>query len=138
MKKDRHIPAQSIRERVEIKSIRPPALEIGKRKVFAEVDLGFDKEAAIEQAKRCLTCGTTVPSVVFRREMPKKQIVPWNSNKALELWQKRHPDTEEDLPDVFTDISEVIRPSDDIRGRKELLLKAKNIEELMDCTTDDE
>ena len=86
---------------------------------------------------RC-NCGTTVPSVVFKREMPKKQIVPWDFNKALELWQKRHPDIGEQLPDVFTDISEVIRPSEDIRGRKELILKAKNTEELMNCTTDDE
>ncbi len=138
LKKDRHTPARSIRERVEIRSMRSPVLEVGKRNVFKEVDLGFDKEAAIKQAERCLNCGTTVPSVVFKREMSKKQIVPWDAKRALELWQKRHSATGEPLPDVFTDISDVIAPSEDIRGRKELILKAKNVEELMDCTTDDE
>ena len=39
--------------------------------------------------------------MVFKREMPKKQIIPWDANKALELWQKRHSDTGEPLPDVF-------------------------------------
>ncbi|MFC1846307.1 FAD-dependent oxidoreductase [Chloroflexota bacterium] len=138
LKKDRHPPVQSMRESIEIKSIRPPVLEASGKRVFTEVNLGFDREAAIDQAKRCLNCGATVPSVVFKREMPKKQIIPWDANRALELWQKRHSATGEQLPDVFTDISDVVAPSEDIRGRKELILKAKNTEELMDLTTDDE
>ncbi|MFC1905460.1 FAD-dependent oxidoreductase [Chloroflexota bacterium] len=138
LRKDRHIPVRSMRERVEIKSIRPLALEVGHREAFIEVELSFDKEAATEQANRCLACGTTVPSVVFKRETPKKKIIPWDSNKAIDLWQKRHPNTGEQLPDIFTDISDVIQDSGDIRGRKNLILKAKNIEEFMNCTTDDE
>ena len=34
-----------------------PALELQKRKGFAEVELGFDEKAAVEEAKRCLNCG---------------------------------------------------------------------------------
>jgi len=34
-----------------------PTLELEKRKGFVEVDLGFDEETAIEEAKRCLNCG---------------------------------------------------------------------------------
>ena len=34
-----------------------PTLELQKRKGFAEVELGFDEKAAIEEAKRCLNCG---------------------------------------------------------------------------------
>ncbi len=34
-----------------------PLLESGERRSFAEVELGFDEEAAIGEAKRCLNCG---------------------------------------------------------------------------------
>jgi heterodisulfide reductase subunit A len=33
-----------------------PVLELDKRQGFAEVELGFDEEMAIEEAKRCLSC----------------------------------------------------------------------------------
>jgi len=33
-----------------------PTLELGKRKGFDEVELGFDEKAAVEEAKRCLNC----------------------------------------------------------------------------------
>ena len=85
-----------------------------------------------------MRCGSTIPAVVFRSVDPKKQIVPWNSEAALELWQKRHPDNGEALPDIFTEISEVTQVPEDIVGRNKLVLKAKNTEELMFYTTDDE
>ena len=34
-----------------------PTLDVNKRGGFAEVELGFDEKAAIEEAKRCLNCG---------------------------------------------------------------------------------
>jgi len=34
-----------------------PTLELGQRREFAEVELGFDEKTAIEEAKRCLNCG---------------------------------------------------------------------------------
>ena len=34
-----------------------PVLEPGKREGFSEVELGFDEETAIAEAKRCLNCG---------------------------------------------------------------------------------
>ena len=33
-----------------------PTLEVGKRKGFDEVELGFDEKTAVEEAKRCLNC----------------------------------------------------------------------------------
>jgi heterodisulfide reductase subunit A len=33
-----------------------PTLELGKRKGFDEVELGFDEKTAVEEAKRCLNC----------------------------------------------------------------------------------
>lgn len=80
----------------------------------------------------------TKPSVVFKPVDPKRQIVTYNPARALELWQKRHPDNGEALPDVLADATEVTRDSSDIMGRKELKLKPQNAEELMFYTTDDE
>jgi ferredoxin len=34
-----------------------PVLQAEKRKGFAEVELGFDEETALEEARRCLSCG---------------------------------------------------------------------------------
>jgi len=138
LKQGRRPPAKIVRERVEIKSARPPVLEVGKRKALVEVNLGFDEKTAIEQANRCLNCGVTMPAIVFKPADPKKQIIPWDYKIALELWQKRHPDNGEPLPDIFTEISEVTQVPEDIIGRNKLVLKAKNTEELMFYTTDDE
>jgi len=49
----------------------------------------------------------TKPAVVFKPTDPKKQVVPWDSNRALELWQKRQPHNGEPLPGIFTEISNV-------------------------------
>lgn len=138
LKQGRYLPAKSARQMVEIKSQQPPVLNIKKRKSFAEVNLGFNKDAAIEQANRCLNCGETVPSVVFKREMPKKQIVPWDFKRALDLWQKRHPANGKPLPDVFRKTSDVTQLSEQFGGRNKLILKAKCAEELMVSTMDDE
>ncbi len=138
LKQGRRPLAKRVRERTGIKSTRPPVLAVGERKGFVEVNLGFDEKTAIEQANRCLNCGVTMPAVVFKPVDPKKQIIPWDSERALELWQERHPDNGEPLPDIFAEVSEVTQFPEDIIGRKDLVLKAKNTEELMFYTTDDE
>jgi hypothetical protein len=138
LKQGRRPPARSVGKRVEIKSARPPVLGIGKRKAFIEVNLGFDEKTAIEQANRCLNCGVTLPAIVFKPADPKKQIISWDSERALELWQKRHADDGEPLPDIFAEISDITQVPEDIIGRGQLVLKAKNTEELMFYTTDDE
>ena len=49
-------------EEVSKAGVRPkarhsmPTLELGKRKGFDEVELGFDEKTAVEEAKRCLNC----------------------------------------------------------------------------------
>jgi NADPH-dependent glutamate synthase beta subunit-like oxidoreductase len=138
LKQGRQLPTKSAKGVTEIKSKRSPVIDMKKRKAFAEVALGFSKDLAMEQSDYCLNCGKTVPSVVFKREMPKKQIVPWDFKKALELWQKRHPASGEPLPDVFKNMSDVTQSSEQFGGRKKLVLKAKTVEELMIYTTDDE
>lgn len=80
----------------------------------------------------------THPAVVFKPVQPKKPVVPWDYQKALKLWQKRHPDNGQWLPDIFEDASEVTQPLDNLIGRNRLVLKAQNTRELMWRTMDDE
>jgi len=58
----RPVPLERVKEvskdGVEIKSRHAmPVLGSGERQGFTEVELGFDEEAAIEEARRCLNCG---------------------------------------------------------------------------------
>ncbi|MBW1997229.1 MAG: FAD-dependent oxidoreductase [Deltaproteobacteria bacterium] len=139
IEKQRRRPPPSQRKRVEKRSPRPPSLAKEMRKTFKEVNLGFDKETAVAQASQCVKCGTLLPSVVIKREDPKKQVVPWDPVRALELWQKRHAENGERLPDIFPDVPAVIEsPEHGMIGRNRLVLKARSVEELMFFTTDDE
>ena len=105
---------------------------------FSPIDELREKYGNLRQLEDMPKDSITRPAVVFKPVDPKKQIISWDCKRALELWQKRHPDNSELLPDVFTEISDVTQVSKDIIGRNELVLKAKNTEELMFYTTDDE
>lgn len=80
----------------------------------------------------------TRPAAVFKPAEPKKQIIPYDSGRALKLWQQRHPDGSEVLPDVFTDLSEVAGDSGDAVARNRLVLKPANTAEHNFYTMDDE
>jgi anaerobic dimethyl sulfoxide reductase subunit B (iron-sulfur subunit) len=80
----------------------------------------------------------TRPAVVFKPADQKQDVVPWDSKRALELWQKRHSEDGRPLPDLFQDMEEVTNSPTDIVGRNKLVLKAKDSEELMYYTTDNE
>jgi anaerobic dimethyl sulfoxide reductase subunit B len=80
----------------------------------------------------------TLPAVVFKPADPRIPVLPWDSSKALKLWQKRQPHQGELLPDIFTLESEVTEAPQDIIGRNRLVLKAKNSIELKYYTTDNE
>jgi len=80
----------------------------------------------------------TNPAVVLKPVDPQKQVVPWDSRRALELWRKRQPHKGEPLPDIFAETSDVTQVPEDIVGRNRLVLKATTIKELMYYTTDDE
>jgi anaerobic dimethyl sulfoxide reductase subunit B (iron-sulfur subunit) len=84
------------------------------------------------------TPSITRPAVIWKPMDFKKQIVPWDWKKALQLWQKRHPDNGEELPQVFDDIDYVTRDSRDLAGRTRLILKLEKVEDQIFFTTDDE
>ncbi|MFC2021269.1 4Fe-4S dicluster domain-containing protein [Chloroflexota bacterium] len=82
----------------------------------------------------------TDPNIVFIPSEPKKkQVISWDADKALGLWQKRQPDqADEPLPDVFESISGVTEMPSNIVGRNRLVLKPRDAEELIFYTSDDE
>lgn len=80
----------------------------------------------------------TRPAVVFKPADPKKRIVSWDSERVLDLWQKREPHSNEPLPDVFYTKTDLTKDHQDIIGRNKLVLKAKNSVEQKYYTTDDE
>ncbi len=126
------------RNTVQVKTALEPTVESNNRDSFVEVRQAFDKNVVMEQAERCLHCGSTVPSVIFKRESPKKPVIPWDAGKALKLWQKRCPDGVDPLPDVFTSVSGATADSALFGGRKELVLKPETGEARLFYTTDDE
>jgi anaerobic dimethyl sulfoxide reductase subunit B (iron-sulfur subunit) len=105
---------------------------------FGPINELREKWGTLRQLEEMPEASITAPAVVFKPADPKKQIVAWDYNKALKLWQKRQPDNGEPLPDIFHEITDVTQISEDITGRNRLVLKAKNNEELMFRTMDDE
>jgi len=137
---DRRVIPSSAKQRVEKKSAacghRPADL---RRSDFCEISLGFSADDFQEQSGRCLHCGTMQPSAVIRRETPKRVIVPWDPREALTLWSKRHPEDGEALPDVISDIEEVLDPDEaPVFCRGKLNLKARTSREKLLNTMDDE
>ena len=104
---------------------------------FGPVDELESKYGNLKRLEDMPKASITNPAIVFKAAEPKTQIIVWNSDKALELWQKREV-KDEPLPDVFAKISDVTDVPENIIGRNRLVLKAKNSAELMYYTTDDE
>jgi anaerobic dimethyl sulfoxide reductase subunit B (iron-sulfur subunit) len=80
----------------------------------------------------------TLPSVVFKAHDPKKAILSWDVKKAMEHWKKRGPHAPPDAPALFSSLEEFSRISPGTIGRDRLVLKAKNVEEFMYYTTDND
>jgi len=80
----------------------------------------------------------TRPSVVFKSSNSKKQIIPWNAEKALNLWKKRGPYAPSDAPELIQEIEDLAHPPQNTIGRDHLVLKADNSIEFMYYTTDDD
>ena len=138
LRKDRLPPVKSIAPGIGAISARPSVTPVEKRKVFTEVEKGFNDKATIEQAARCFRCGSTMPCIIFKPPDIQIPVIPWDPIKALKLWQKRQPYEGEPLPDIFEEISEITEAAASIVGRNKLVLKAKNSEEVLYYTTDNE
>ena len=105
---------------------------------FGPLDELVKKYGSLRRLEDMPKDSITKPAVIFKPADSKKQVVPWDANRALELWQKRQSHQGEPLPDVFATLSDVTEVIENIVGRNKLVLKAKNSEELMYYTTDNE
>ncbi|MDO8637408.1 MAG: 4Fe-4S dicluster domain-containing protein [Dehalococcoidia bacterium] len=76
---------------------------------------------------------TTKPAVIFKPYTARKQLVPYNSEKALKLLMRRGS-----LPVVFNSVAEVTDIPEGIVGRDRLVIKPKSAEELMRRSRNDE
>lgn len=81
---------------------------------------------------------TTRPSVVFKPRDGKKELIPWDGARALELWQQRGPFAPPDLPPTYTSAEAVTNPPAGLVARDRLVLKPATAEEFMAATRDDE
>lgn len=79
----------------------------------------------------------TTPSVIFKVRDDKKTILPWDVGKAMKLWKKRGPHAP-DAPDLFQNTEAFTRIPPQSIGRDRLVLKAKNADEFMYYTTDND
>ncbi len=79
----------------------------------------------------------TRPSVVFKPSQSKRQIVYWDTERALDLWKKRGSLSHE-ATDLFESVKDLTEIPPFTIGRDRLVLKAKNSAELMYYTTDDD
>jgi hypothetical protein len=75
----------------------------------------------------------TRPAVVFKPHAEKKQVVPYNAERALELMARRDP-----LPPVFNSKSDVTEIPKGMVGRGELVIKQKSAADVMRYTRCDE
>ncbi|MFC2039722.1 FAD-dependent oxidoreductase [Chloroflexota bacterium] len=75
----------------------------------------------------------TKPVLVVKPHKPKKQLIPYDSNKALELMMKR-----DNLPPIFKSPKDAIDINTTVVGRSKLILKHKSMSELERLTRNDE
>jgi Fe-S-cluster-containing dehydrogenase component len=105
---------------------------------FGPLDELREKYGSLRQVEEMPRDKITSPAVVFKPPDARKQVIPWDYERVLELWQKRDSPEGEPLPDVFIKTSDVTQATQEIVGRNKLVLKARDSKELMYYTTDDE
>ncbi|MEM4297227.1 MAG: hypothetical protein QW815_02520, partial [Nitrososphaerota archaeon] len=65
-------------------------------------------------------------------------LIPYDAEKALKLWKQRSPYAPSGLPPIFDSEDDVKNPDRGRIGRNKLVLKPRNVAELMYYTMDDE
>ncbi|MEM1551033.1 MAG: 4Fe-4S dicluster domain-containing protein [Candidatus Bathyarchaeia archaeon] len=78
------------------------------------------------------------PAVIMKERDPHREIVPYPVNKVYNLWRQRGPYADPSLPPIFDSEQDIINVKDVKVGRDKLVLKPKNIKELMYYTMNDE
>ncbi|MFC2002172.1 4Fe-4S dicluster domain-containing protein [Chloroflexota bacterium] len=76
---------------------------------------------------------TTKPSAVFKPHVAKRQLVPYHTERALELLMRREP-----LPPVFNSPADVLKIPEGMVSRSQLVVKHSSAADLMSHTRNDE
>lgn len=76
---------------------------------------------------------TAKPAIVFKPRADKRQLVPYDAERALELMMRRDP-----LPPVFASPDDVTEIREGTVGRRGLVIKHESATDLMRCTRSDE
>jgi anaerobic dimethyl sulfoxide reductase subunit B (iron-sulfur subunit) len=105
---------------------------------FGPLEEIIEKYGSLRRLEDMPKDSITRPAVIFKPSDAKRQVIPWDHDRALELWAKRETSSGEPLPDLFNSKSDVTEAPREIVGRNKLVLKARNAEELRYYTTDDE
>ena len=105
---------------------------------FGSVDEMRKKYGELNSLEELPDGSVTRPAVVFKPRDGKKQIIPWDADKGLQLWQQRGPFAPADLPPTFTSKEAVLNLPQGTVCRDRLVLKARTVEEFMTATRDDE
>jgi anaerobic dimethyl sulfoxide reductase subunit B (iron-sulfur subunit) len=78
------------------------------------------------------------PAAVFKAQMPRKLIVPYDANRALQLWQQRGPTSDSNTPPVFQNAADITNPPDGLVLKNKPVFHYKSNAELIYRTTHDE
>jgi len=103
---------------------------------FGPIDELANKFGQLRELEEMPSGDVTRPSVVFKPPQPKRQIIPWDAEKALNLWRNRVLLPSENTPHIFKNGEDVTHIHPNTIGKDHLVLKAKNVEDLMYYTTD--
>ena len=76
---------------------------------------------------------TTKPAIVFKPHSHRRQLVPYDTERALQLMMRR-----DQLPAVFSSPADVLEIPKGVIGRSELVIKPKSAADLLRYTRNDE
>jgi anaerobic dimethyl sulfoxide reductase subunit B (iron-sulfur subunit) len=105
---------------------------------FGPLDKMIEKYGNNRQLKGMPDPSIAQPAAVFKAHLPRKNIVPYDANKALDLWQQRGPHAGSDEPLVFANKADVTDPQTALVGKNKLVCKHKSNEELLYYTWSEE
>jgi anaerobic dimethyl sulfoxide reductase subunit B (iron-sulfur subunit) len=95
-----------------------------------------NKYGSLRQLEDMPSPDVVKPAIVFKPQTPKKQIVPFNADKAIQLLGEM--DAIMPLPPLYTTKADATEVYDGLVGRDILIMKPKNTVEQMQVTRTDE
>jgi len=80
----------------------------------------------------------TKPAAIFKAREAHRSVLPYDSEKAIALWQQRSPLAPPDLPPIFDSKAQATEIPAGMLFRNKLVIRHKNVDELMRYTLNDD